>query len=504
MQRSDHETGAQGIERAATGVAGLDQVLGGGFPRQRLYLIEGASGTGKTTLGLQFCLAGVRQGERAVYVTLSETEEELRQVMASHGWSGEELHIVSFTEHDSDVPPGEEYTLFHPSEVELGQTTSRVLEVVKQCNPERLVLDTLSGLRLMADDPLRYRRQIEALRSFLSSRGCTVLILDELDEDRGLFQPRSLAHGVVTLEAVTPLYGPERRRLRVRKLRGITYLSGYHDCTLATGGLSVFPRLVAAHHERVQQDHEVVPSGVPEIDRLLGGGLQRSGSALIMGSAGTGKSTLCLNYCIAAAQRGEKSIYFLFDESLPTFMARARGMGMDPQPYIDDGSLVVQQVDPAEMSPGEFAHNLRSFTAESDLRLVVIDSLSGYLYAMPEERFLNLHLHELLTFLGSQGVTALMTLIQHGLVGENVQTPAELSFLADTLILLRYFEARGEVRKALSVFKKRAGTHEPTIRELSMTSGGIQVGEPLRDFEGVLTGVPHFVGDTEPLLDAGE
>lgn len=492
------------ISRASTGVPGLDHVLGGGFPRKRLYMIEGTSGTGKTTLALQFCLAGVQAGERAVYITLSETEEELRQVMKSHGWSGQDLHVVSFSEQDPDVPPGEEYTLFHPSEVELGQTTSRVLDAVEKYRPDRLVLDTLSGLRLMADDPLRYRRQIDSLRSFLAGKGCTVLIVDELDEDKGIFQPRSLAHGVLTLEAVTPQYGPERRRMRVRKMRGIPYHSGYHDCSLVTGGLRVFPRLVASDHQPVIRPTELVCSGVAEIDHLLGQGLQRGGSALIMGSAGTGKSSLSLQYCIAAAERGEKSVYYLFDESLATFMARADGLGMNPKPYMDRGLITLQQVDPAEMSPGEFAHNLRSITSEIDLRLVVIDSLSGYLYAMPEERFLNLHLHELLTFLGSQGVTVLMTLIQHGLVGETVQTPAELSFLADTLILLRYFEARGEVRKALSVFKKRAGSHEPTIRELSMSSDGIHVGAPLRDFEGVLTGVPHFVGGTDPLLPTEE
>lgn len=490
------------IARCSTGIEGLDAILGGGLPERRLYMIEGASGTGKTTLGLQFCLAGVAAGERAVYITLSESEQELRQIMESHGWSPDGLPILCF--HDQlhqDVEPGEEYTLFHPSEVELGQTTSRVLEAVEKHRPHRLVLDTLSGLRLMADDPLRYRRQIESLRSFLADRGCTVLIVDELDEEKSVtFQPRSLAHGVITMEAVTPDYGPERRRLRIRKVRGISYSSGYHDCRLTTGGLRVYPRLVASSHLGMERGTELLSSGNTHVDQMLGQGLQRGGSALIMGSAGTGKSTLSLTYCIAAAERGEHSIYYVFDESLSTFYARAEGLGMNPQQYVEQGLITIQQVDPAEMSPGEFAHNLRSLAADSDLRLVVIDSLSGYLYAMPQERFLNLHLHELLTFLGSQGITTLMTLIQHGLVGETVQTPAELSFLADTLILLRYFEARGEVRKALSVFKKRAGPHEPTIRELSMTSNGIQVGEPLRDFEGVLTGVPHYVGENKPLF----
>lgn len=491
------------IARCATGIDGLDAILEGGLPARRLYMIEGASGTGKTTLGLQFCLAGLRAGERAIYITLSESEEELQQIIASHGWSSDDLPILSFHDNDpGDAAPGEEYTLFHPSEVELGQTTSRVLEAVEKYRPDRLVLDTLSGLRLMADDPLRYRRQIQSLRSYLAARGCTVLIVDELEEDKSiLFQPRSLAHGVITLEAVTPDYGPERRRLRIRKMRGISYRSGYHDCRLTTGGLRVYPRLVASSHLQMQRGTELLSSGNAQIDQLLGQGLQRGGSALLMGSAGTGKSTFALTYCMAAAERGERSIFFVFDESLATFYARAEGLGMNPRDHVENGLITIQQVDPAEMSPGEFAHNLRSLADQSDLRLVVIDSLSGYLYAMPQERFLNLHLHELLTFLGSQGITTLMTLIQHGLVGETVQTPAELSFLADTLILLRYFEAQGQVRKALSVFKKRAGPHEPTIRELSMDGNGLHVGEPLRDFEGVLTGVPHFVGNAGPLFN---
>ena len=485
----------QGLPRASTGIEGLDAILGGGLPRERLYMIEGISGTGKTTFGLQFCLGGVRDGERAVYISLSETEDELRQVIDSHGWSAEGLVILSFADCVEDVAPGQEYTLFHPSEVELGQTTQWVLEAVEKYRPQRIVLDTLSGLRLMADDPLRYRRQIQSLRSYLTARGCTVLIIDETEEDKSvLFQPRSLAHGVFCLQSVAPDYGPERRRLLVRKVRGIAYSSGYHDCRLTTGGLEIYPRLVASSHPPMRRGSETVSSGIAGIDRLLGNGLQRGGSTLIMGAAGTGKSTIALNYCIAAAERGEKSVCYLFDERLDTAVARAEGLGMDLQRHLDSGMLQIRQVNPAEMSPGEFAHNLRTAAADSDLRLVVIDSLSGYMYAMPQERFLHLHLHELLSFLGSQGINVLLTLVQHGLVGEQVQTPAELSFLADTVMLLRYFEAKGEVRKAVSVFKNRAGPHETTIRELLMDASGISVGDPLRDFQGVLTGVPEFVG----------
>ncbi len=487
--------------RAGTGIDGLDAVLGGGLPRRRLYIVEGASGTGKTTLGLQFCMEGVRNGESVVYISLSETSEELHEVIESHGWSADGLHIVSFPDTGEEGAPGEEYTLFHPSEVELGQATNRVLEAVEKFKPQRLVLDTLSGLRLMADDPLRYRRQIQSLRGFLTERGCTVLIIDELGEDKSLFQPRSLAHGVITLESVAPDYGPARRRLHVRKIRGVSHISGYHDCRLSTGGLRVYPRLVAASHSPAQRTDERISSGIPEFDLLVGGGLQRGGSALIIGPAGTGKSTLTLNYCIAAAERGEKSVFFVFDENLDTILDRAAGLDQKLQPHLDNGLLTLQQVDPAEMSPGEFAHNLRTLTTDRQLRMVVIDSLSGYLYAMPNERHLTLHLHELLSFLSSQRISVLMTLVQHGLVGENVQTPADLSFLADTLVLLRYFEGLGEVRKAVSVFKQRTGPHEFSVRELMIGSEGVRVGAPLCEFEGVLTGVPRFVGDKLRSMD---
>lgn len=493
--------GHRQTDRAATGIEGLDSILGGGLPRQRLYILEGSSGTGKTTVGLQFCREGVRRGESVVYVSLSESEEELLEVIASHGWSAEGIRIIAFPDTGDEEAPGAEYTLFHPSEVELGQTTNRVLEAVETYRPDRLVLDTLSGLRLMADDPLRYRRQIQSLRAFLTARGCTVVIIDEIESDTMPFQPRSLAHGVIALESNLPDYGPPRRRMYVRKVRGIPYASGYHDCRLFTGGMQVFPRLVAASHGHMKRGSEFVSSGVPEIDDLLGNGLERGASTLIMGSAGTGKSTLSLCYCISAAERGERSVYFVFDENVATMCRRAEGLGMDLQRHLDAGMITLRQIDPAEMSPGEFAHLLRDLAADTELRLVVIDSLSGYLYAMPAERFLNLHLHELLSFLAGQGITTLMTLVQHGLLGENVQAPVELSFLADTLILLRYFEAQGQVRKALSVFKKRAGHHEATIRELFMSKDGLSVGEPLRDFEGVLTGVPHFVGDPAPLIE---
>ena len=484
------------MPRASTGIEGLDAVLGGGLPRKRLYMVEGISGTGKTTFGIQFCLQGVKEGESVIYVSLSESEEELRQVIASHGWSSDGLVILSSADFEEDTPPGHEYTMFHPSEVELGQTTDKVLEAVEKHRPQRLVLDTLSGLRLMADDPLRYRRQIQSLRNYLTARGCTVLVVDETEEDRSLlFQPRSLAHGVFCLESHTPEYGPVRRRLQIRKVRGIDFVSGYHDCRLGTGGVHVYPRLVAAAHRPVGEPRELVSSGVDGIDRLLGGGLRRGCSTLIMGAAGTGKSTLALHYCVAAAERGERAIYYVFDESLDTVLVRAEGLGMELPKHIDSGMLQIHQVDPAQMSPGEFAHHLRSAVETADLRLVAIDSLTGYLSAMPDERHLHLHLHELFTFLGGQGVTVLLTLVQHGLVGERVETPTELSFLADTLILLRYFEAHGAVRKALSVFKMRAGKHETSIRELMIGEHGLSVSEPLRNFRGVLTGVPEAIGD---------
>lgn len=487
-------------ELASTGIAGLDEILGGGLPRRHLYLIEGVSGTGKTTLALQFVLEGARRGERCLYVSLSETEADLHRTAASHGWSLEGIEVFEMLESE-EGGEAEQYTLFYPSEIELGESTRQMLEAVDRVRPQRVVIDTIAGLRLLAEEPLRYRRQMQALRQFLVERGCTVLILDETDDPRSAGQPRSLVHGIVRLHLDLPEYGPEHRRVHVRKLRGVDFVSGYHDCRLATGGIKVYPRLRAAAYRRQPGKPEMLSSGVPELDTMLGGGLRRGSSALIMGPAGTGKSTLAMSYAMAAAKRGERCTYFIFDESLDSFFLRAEGVGFDFSPFIESGMLRVQPVDPAEMTPGEFAFQLREETEQQDLRLVIIDSLSGYMFAMPHERFLDLHLHELMSYFSGKGVTTLFTLVQHGLLGQEVTTSSELSYIADALILLRYFEVHGTVRKAVSVFKNRSGPHENTIRDFIVDSAGLRFGDPLHDFQGVLSGIPAFVGAAETLLD---
>jgi circadian clock protein KaiC len=474
-------------ERARTGIDGLDAVLGGGLPRHRLYLIQGNPGAGKTTAGLQFLLQGRREGEAVLYVTLSETAEELRAVARSHGWTLDGVRI-------HELAPGEEglksdYTLFHPSEVELNKTTQGVLETVEEIKPTRIVFDSLSEMRLLARDALRYRRQILALKQFFIGRGCTVLLLDDRTADVSDLQLESLAHGVVDLEQLAPEYGAERRRLRIKKLRGVAFRGGFHDFKIATGGIQVFPRLVAADYEDGLAGGEA-SSGNAELDELLGGGLARGSSTLIIGPAGPGKTSLALTYVLAAAARGETAFFYSFEEGLGTLRARARGLGWDLEGAVASGRVVVKLVNPAELSPGEFADGVRRAVEEDGARMVVIDSLNGYLNAMPEERHLSLHLHELLGFLGQHGVATLMVVAQHGFLGTGMQSPVDLSYLSDAVMVLRYFEAAGELRVAASVLKKRSGAHERTIREMTMGPKGIRFGPPLRAFRGVFTGIP--------------
>lgn len=487
-------TGNTARERIATGIPGLDDVTGGGLVPNRLYLIEGDPGAGKTTMALQFLREGVRRGEACMYVTLSENSQELEAGAASHDWSLDGIHILEIIASEESLKPDSRYTMFHPSEVELSETTKAVLAEAARAKPARMVLDSLSELRLLADSSLRYRRQVLALKQYFSKLGATVVFIDDLTaggaEDRHL---HSIAHGVVSLERVAGEYGSVRRRLQLRKLRGTSFREGYHDFSIERGGVRVFPRLVAAEH-RTDLDFESIPSGLASIDELLGGGLAKGTSTLIVGAAGTGKSTLAMQYACAAGGRSQRVGLFLFDESLRTFTERSRGLGMDPQALMDSGMLSVRQVDPAEMSPGEFASMVRSEVDDNGARMVVIDSLNGYLNAMPSDKFLNLHLHELLSYLGQRGVTTLLLMAQHGIVGHGMNSPVDASYLADTVILLRYFEAFGEMRKAISVIKKRTGTHERTIRELSMSSHGIDVGDPLRDFHGVFSGTPTYVG----------
>ena len=488
MTESTH---APGQAPASTGIDGLDDVLRGGLTRNRLYLIAGVPGAGKTTLALQFLIEGVRRGERVLYVTLSETEEELRSVALSHGWSLEGIKIHELMPMEGSLGADEQYTMFHPSEVELGNTTRTILSEVERLQPTRVAFDSLSEMRLLAGNPLRYRRQILALKQYFVGRGCTVLLLDDLTSTDGDLQVHSIAHGVLQLEMENPVYGAERRRLVVVKFRGVGFRGGYHDFTIQRGGLEVFPRLVASEHARPHV-HERLKSGLEELDILLGGGIERGSSTLVVGPAGSGKSSLATRFALTAAQRGEKSALFIFDESTRTLVHRSAGLGMDLQKAIDDGLVTVKQIDPAELSPGEFAHCIRQAIERDQVSLVVIDSLNGYLNAMPGERFLAIQLHELTTYLGQANVGTILIGAHVGLIGSQMVTPVDASYLADAVVLLRYFENRGEVRQAISVVKKRGGEHERTIREFRMEGGRIHVGEPLRNFRGVLTGVPSM------------
>lgn len=487
----------QGFDRADTGIVGLDHVLGGGFPRNRMYLVEGDPGSGKTTLALQFLLAGVRQGEPGVYATLSETEEELRDVARSHGWSLEGITICDLQTSEESLKADSQYTLFHPAEVELSETTRTVLEAVERVRPARVVFDSLSEMRLLARDSLRYRRQILALKHYFTGRSCTVLLLD-YGIQPGEFQLQSLTHGVVTMERESPSYGGERRRLKVQKIRGIAYHEGFQDYVIRAGGLQVFPRLVAAqHHDDFVR--ETVASGLPEIDALVGGGIGRGSSTMILGPSGVGKSTLAAQYVSAAAARGERACVYSFEESPDSWIERAQRLGMGLREHEQAGRIGVRQIDPAELSPGEFAEDVRRHV-EQGVKTVVIDSLNGYRNAMAEEKHLILHLHELLSYLNQQGVTTLVIMAQFGIVGQDVSSPVELSYLADNVILLRYFEAFGQVRQAISMVKKRTGPHEHSVRELRISDHGLRVGRELREFHGVLAGQLSYLGEAQPLL----
>ncbi len=481
-----------------SGVSGLDDVLGGGFRRNRCYLIEGVPGSGKTTLALQCMRAGANRGEPVLYVTLSETTEELRAAAASHGWSLDGVTIREIMPAEEALDPGEASTMFHLSEVELAATTQQVLSDVESLRPTIVVIDSLSELRLLSGSPLRYRRQIMALKQYFNKRGCTVMLLDDLTAMGQDTHVQSIVHGVILLEQMNPEYGADRRRLRVRKYRGNAFRGGYHDYAIRTGGIEVYPRLVAAEY-RANSARQKLESGIPEIDSLLGGGVEQGTSTLIVGAAGTGKSTLAAQFAAAAATRGDKSALYVFDESPITLTTRAAELGVALQPGIESGLVNVRQVDPAELSPGELTHAIRVAVERDNVKLVVIDSLNGYLNAMPEERFLSVQLHELLTYLGQRNVATILVCAHSGLLGANMSSPIEASYLADAVVLLRYFENRGEVRQALSVMKKRGSKHERTIREFGFENGRIYVGTALREFRGVLTGVPVYEGDVKDM-----
>ena len=483
---------------AKTGIEGLDDILKGGLHRGRLYLVEGIPGSGKTTLAMQFLLEGVRRGEPVLYITLSETSEELQSVARSHGWSLDGVTIRELLPNENLLETEQQYTMYHPSEVELASTTRMILDEVTRLKPTRIVFDSLSELRLVAGNPLRYRRQILALKQYFTGRQCTVILLDDMTAADDL-HVQSIVNGVIFLQHMSPEYGAERRRLRVVKYRGSEFRGGYHDYLIRRGGLAVFPRLIAAEHR--QPTGEVkLQSDVRELDQLLGGGIEEGTSTLVVGGAGTGKSTMAAQFCCAAARRGQKSVIFVFDENPNTLLTRCASLNIPIEQCLKDGLLSIVQVDPAELSPGELSHLIRRAVEKDEAKIVVIDSLNGYLHSMPEERFLTIQLHELLMYLSQKGVASLLVGAHHGLIGSQMHTPVDASYLADAVILLRYFETRGAVRQAISVVKKRGSQHERTIREFGMDKGGIRVGEPLREFRGILTGVPEYEGPSEPLL----
>jgi circadian clock protein KaiC len=478
--------------RIGTGVLGLDEILLGGLPSGQMYLLEGDPGTGKTTLAMQFIIAGVRQGEKTLYVTLSESRTELEGSAISHGWEVSELPIAEFIPAEASLSPEQQYTVFHPSEVELAETIQKLTQLIDQVKPDRLVIDSLSELRLLAADTMRYRRQLLALKHYFVGRDTTVLLLDDRTAEGSDMQLQSIAHGVFRLEKIQRNYGVTRRRMEILKLRGSAYREGYHDYTIITGGLRIFPRLVANEHD-TPFDAERLLSGLPALDAMFGGGINRGSSTLIMGPSGCGKSTISMVFASAAAARGDRTIVYAFDEVLRTAQDRAEALGMPVRRLIEEGSLAMSQVDPAELSPGEFASQIRHDVENNDTRVVVIDSLNGFMMSMPGEKDLHLHMHELLAYLNQKGVVTLLLLTQHGFIG-SMQTEVDISYLSDTVILLRYFETEGEIRQLISVVKQRVGQHERTLRELRMADGAVHIGEPLSSFRGLLTGVPELTG----------
>ncbi|MDQ6690922.1 MAG: AAA family ATPase [Gemmatimonadota bacterium] len=499
MVRSASTEAVGEVPRARLGIAGLDDILGGGLPTNHLYLLDGEPGTGKTTLALQFLLEGVKKGERGLYVTLSESRAELTAVAQSHGWNLEGIDIFELSK-DNALDIEESYTIFHPAEVELQQIVDEVLKAVETHHPSRIAFDSLSEMRLLARDPLRFRRQILALKQFFNGRECTVILLDDKTAPEGDLQLHSLAHGVIVLEHVALEYGSERRRLQVTKVRGIRFRGGFHDFRIVTGGIEVYPR-VLQDKPRINVTGDSLLSGSRSLDALLGGGLTCGTSTLITGAAGTGKSVLCTQFARAEIKRGNRVLFYLFDERMATFKLRSAALGMDMEAARESDQLKMTQVEPTELSPGEFASQVVRAVEGDKCSLVIIDSINGYMQSMPEERLLPIQIHELLSFLSNNGVTCIMTLVQHGIFGNPVDEAVEVSYLADTVILMRYFEVSGTVRQAISVVKKRSGDHERTIRECKVQKGGLFVGEPLRDFQGVLTGVPHYTGSYEPLLE---
>lgn len=481
-----------GEDRPRTGIDGLDDVLSGGLTRDRTFLLEGSPGTGKTTIALQFLLAGAAAGERGLYVTMSETENELRASAASHGWSLDDIEIYELAPPETLLTEDQQQSLLYSSDLELGETTKRIFEAFDRSKPHRVAVDSLSEIRLLAQSSLRYRRQILAMKHFFAQRGATVLLLDDLTTEVADKSVHSVAHGVIRLEELAPEFGSDRRRLRVLKYRGSRFRGGYHDFVIQTGGIRVFPRLVSAEHRRIFK-RDVLKSESQELNKLLGGGVERGSSVLILGPAGAGKSIMAMTFIVSAIKRGERVALFVFDEEMGLLIDRALNLGIDLEAMRKSGHLSLTQIDAAELTPGEFSFRVRESIETFGAKTIVIDSLTGYQASMPEERALILHMHELLQYCNRNGATTFLTVAQHGLLGE-MRAPIDLTYLADTVILLRYFEALAEVRRAVSIVKKRTSAHETTIREYWIHSEGISLGEPLTNFHGVLRGVPEIVG----------
>jgi circadian clock protein KaiC len=481
------------LKTVSSGIAGLDEVLTGGFPQGKIFLVEGSPGCGKTTLALQFLLEGRDRGERTLYITLSESVAELKSVSRTHGWDLKNIDLFELPI-EEQLTADSQNTFFHTSEIELGATNQKLLDEIKRVKPHRVVIDSMTELKLMAQSPIRFRRQILAYKQFFLSQEITVMLLDDKTSSISDQEVQSIVHGIVKLEQLAPEYGTERRRLSIMKMRGTAFRGGYHDFSIRTGGIVVFPRLIAAHHGLDDLDGEI-SSGVAGIDALIGGGVSRGSSTLVMGPAGSGKSTLALKYAHHAADGGDRVAVFTFDEGLKTLFTRSKGLGIDLEPYCEKGLMSVMQVDPAQLSPGEFFTLVKKAVDEDKAKVVIIDSLNGYMNAMPAERYLIIQMHELLSYLSQMGVATFVVVVQHGLLGTAMETSIDVSYLADNVFLLRYFETGGTVRQAISVVKKRAGRHERTIRELNFSSQGIAVGEPLKNFQGILTGTPTIVSE---------
>jgi circadian clock protein KaiC len=490
------------VPRSATGIAGLDDVLGGGLPSSRLYLVLGHPGTGKTTLGMQFLREGAIKGERVLYVSLSETKTEIHQVASSHGWSLDGVDLYELTAAEQVLGLDRESSMFDPSEVEFRETSRSIVQQIDHIRPSRVVFDSLSELAMLARDPLAFRRELLMLKQVFIERGSTVLLLSDQTTPDADLQLQSLTHGVITLEELAPKFGAERRRLRVLKLRGSKYRGGYHDYRIDTGGLVVFPRLIASEHGS-STSAAPLSCGVPGFDELLGGGLPRGNSTLLMGPAGSGKSSIIGQFVAAALAEGEPATLLLFDEGRESFLRRSALLGADLRPHLATGLLSIDVVNAAELSPGELSQRVRTDVEQRGIKLIAIDSLNGYIHAMPEEHFLTLHIHEILTYLNQLGVTTVITLAQHGLVG-SMSSPVDLTYVADAVVLMRFFEANGEIHRAISMVKNRAGNHEKSIREIRFGAGGVSISEPLVNFRGVLTGVPDFTGDHNELLKRGD